>query len=271
MTFEFRGKNLHYKDDGTGNVIVLLHGYPESLNIWDDFTRDLSTSFRIVRMDLPGLGESESLADVHTMDLMAECVKALLDHLAVLEVVMIGHSMGGYVTLAFAELFPQYLRGFGLFHSMAGEDSPEGKHNRDRTIELILKNKTGFLHQFIPNLFAESSRHKFTKEIEQLQRNAVRITPKSLVASMEGMKQRPDRLHVLENSKVPVLFILGRKDSRIPVERIAPQIFLPAVTHLLFLGEIAHMGFIEARMQTMKAVKDFSENCYSLSEANHSA
>lgn len=222
-------------------------------------------------MDLPGLGESESLAEVHTMELMAESVHALLDRLGIGKCVMVGHSMGGYVSLAFAELFPDYLNGFCLFHSMAIEDSPEGKQARDRTINLILKNRIGFLHQFIPNLFAEESRTRYQNEINRLQKNAVQIMPKALVASMEGMKQRKNRLHVLEDTKVPVLFILGRKDNRIPLDKVMSQIFLPSVSQVLFLGEVAHMGFIEAFAITLKAIKDFTGTCYSLSSANHSA
>ena len=271
MTFQFHNRALHFKDEGQGPALILLHGYPESLAIWDDYAHELSKWFRIIRPDLPGLGNSAQIAEVHTMELMAEAVQALLHHLGVKKCVMIGHSMGGYVTLAFVEQYPEMVNGFGLFHSMAQDDTREGKINRDRTSEMIAKNRSGFLNQFIPNLFAPENQTKYLTQIHALQKIGSKASPEALIACMQGMKLRKKRLHVLENSRVPVLFILGFHDSKMPYDKVLAQTVLPAVCHTLTLKNAAHMGFIEERDVTMITVKSFTAGCYQLSEANHSA
>jgi len=262
MIAYLKGKNLHYKDEGSGRALVLIHGFPESIAIWEDFTRTLTRHFRVIRIDLPGHGQSGMLGEVHSMELMAEAVKAILDHAAVKECVMVGHSMGGYVTLAFAEKYPEMLNGFGLFHSQSAADSEEGKFNRERTIALIKENRYNFLHQFIPNLFAEQNRERCGEAIALLQAQAEKVTPESLVASMEGMKGRKDRTDVLAESKVPVLFILGKQDSRMPYKTIMKQAALPGHAEILLLGDTAHMGFIESPDLTLRSVRDFAEKCF---------
>lgn len=262
MIAYLEGKNLHYKDEGSGRALVLIHGFPESIAIWEDFTRTLTRHFRVIRIDLPGHGQSEMLGEVHTMEMMAEAVKVILDHAAVKECVMIGHSMGGYVALAFAEKYPEMLNGFGLFHSQSAADSEESKSNRDRTIALIKENRSNFLHQFIPNLFAEQNRERCSEAIADLQSQAEKVTPESLVASMEGMKLRKDRTHVLAESKVPVLFILGKQDSKMPYESIMKQAALTNHAEILLLGDTAHMGFIESPDLTLRSVRDFAEKCF---------
>ncbi|MEI6577114.1 MAG: alpha/beta hydrolase [Bacteroidota bacterium] len=262
MIAYFQGNPLHYKDEGTGRALVLLHGFPESISIWEDFTRTLTRHFRVIRIDLPGHGQSSLLGDVHTMELMAEAVKTVLDHANVIDCVMIGHSMGGYVTLSFAEKYPALLRGFGLFHSQAQAETEEGKTNRDRTIALIKENRQNFLHHFIPNLFAEQNKLTFADSIADLQAQAEKVKPESQVAAMEGMKQRKDHTHTLEKSKVPVLFIIGKLDSRMPYENIMKQAALPGHAEILVLGDTAHMGFIESPDITLRTIKDFAEKCF---------
>jgi pimeloyl-ACP methyl ester carboxylesterase len=262
MVFNYLDKSLNFKDEGTGPVLVLLHGYPESLVIWDGFANELSKEFRVIRPDLPGLGDSEQIAEVQSMEMMAVVVRELLGYLNVYQCVMIGHSMGGYVTLAFAELYPELLKGFGLFHSMAMEDTDEGKKNRERTIALIRQSKNSFLNQFIPNLFAEHHREGFSDQIAELQKGGNKVDSQALVALMEGMKIRKDRLDVLANSKVPVLFILGKHDSRMPVERILPQTALPIRSHTLILGDAGHMGFYEEKEISMQTIAFFTRQCF---------
>lgn len=254
---------LHYKDEGSGPVLVLLHGFTEHLGIWDSFTRQLKNHFRVIRIDLPGHGKSGMLGKIHSMELIAEAIKDILTHLKIRKCVMIGHSMGGYVTLSFASKYSSVLKGFGLFHSQAEPDTREAKTNRDRTIAIIRDNRYNWLNQFIPDLFAPHNRLKYAKEIKALQEAADTITPESLIASLEGMKRRANRLDVLIESKVPVLFIAGKMDIRIPFEKVIHQASLVQHAEILFLGNTAHMGYIEAKEETFRAVKNFTETCYS--------
>ena len=184
---------------------------------------------------------------------------------------MIGHSMGGYATLSYAARYPSTLLGFGLFHSQAKEDSPQARENRERTIALIRENRYNFLNQFIPDLFAQHNRKQFANEIKKLQAAAEQLSPESLIANIEGMKRRSDRLDVLSESRVPVLFILGRKDLRIPFQDVMEQAALPQHAEILFLGNVAHMGYLEARDITLRKIQCFVNTCQLLSTENHSA
>lgn len=257
---KFENKSLHYKTEGKGNALVLLHGFTESLDIWNDFSKELGKTFQVVSIDLPGHGKSECIAESHSMELMAECIHTVLEQLKIKECVMIGHSMGGYVTLAFAEKYPAMIRGLGLFHSSALPDTPEGKTNRSKVVEFIRNNHTEFIMNFIPDLFAEENRKKFKSEIAVLVEAAKKMTREGIIASQIGMRERPDRTHVLKEATYPILFIAGKKDTRVLFEKVLEQIAMPKDAVALLLENIAHMGYIEAREKTMHALKCFVES-----------
>jgi pimeloyl-ACP methyl ester carboxylesterase len=254
----FKGKKIYFQETGSGPAIVLLHGFLESGAIWKNFARRLSKSFKVVVIDLPGHGDSESLGPAHSMDEMAEAVNQVLKSLKIGKCLMVGHSMGGYVTLAYAEKYPRMLKGFVLFHSQAAADSPEAMANRERTIALVEKDHHGFIKNFIPDLFYPGNVLKYAGKIEALKDLADKTSKNGIIAAIRGMKTRPDRQQVLLNSKVPVLFIIGKNDTRIPVGVIIPQTLLPEHCEVLLLDHVGHMGFIEAPVKTFKALQGFA-------------
>jgi len=234
----------------------------ENLGIWDHFTNQLKGEFKIVTIDLPGHGSSEQLAEVHTMDMMAEAVKAVLEHLKIQECVMIGHSMGGYVTLEFASKYPEYLKGVGLFHSSPYNDSPEARLNRERTIELVKSDRQGFISNFIPDLFAPANRTTYASEINGLKEEASKISKYSIVAALAGMKERKDHQRAISVMDVPVLVIAGKEDQRIPVSRVIEMIALPKHCDVLILGNVGHMGYLEAKKETLEKCRYFTRKCF---------
>jgi pimeloyl-ACP methyl ester carboxylesterase len=193
------------------------------------------------------------------MELMARSVKAILDSLGVEKCIMVGHSMGGYATLEFARLFSEMLNGFVLFHSHALADSEEAKENRRRTINIVKLNRAGFIHHFIPDLFNPANVEKFKTEIETLMNQASETTGEAIIAALEGMKERRNNIGLLTSTHLPVLFIAGKHDSRIPVQNIMAQALLPSHSEVLIIGNAGHMGFIEARNETFAMIKGFCE------------
>ncbi len=256
-TFKYQKKTINYTDVGTGKSIVLIHGFTESLKIWTGFATQLSKKYRVITLDLPGHGKSDCLAKVHSMELMAEVVFALLKRIRAGKCMMAGHSMGGYVTLAFAGKYPGMLRGLTLFHSHCFADTPFEQGNRDRTIAIVNQDKFSYVAQFIPGLFPVEVHKKFSKLIERLIQRASRMEKEGVVAALEGMKIREDQSELLKNTKLPVLFILGQKDSKAPVSRLWEMIALPAVSETLILRECGHMGYIEAPEETLNAILGF--------------
>lgn len=253
----FRETPIHYRTTGTGPWVLLLHGFLESVEIWDSFAGQIEKDFSVLMVDLPGHGRSGVVDEVHSMDLMAESVLAVVDHLKIDSFAVCGHSMGGYVGLKLAEMRSGQLKGVALFHSHAAPDDEATKDNRRRTINIVKLNRTNFIHQFIPDLFAEENKERLAGEIEILTNRAASTSVKSVVAAIQGMMERKGSLDFLMSTEVPVLFVIGKNDSRMPYNKLMAQAMLPAHSEILLLDKVGHMGFIEAPEKTFPVVADF--------------
>ncbi|MBI3501493.1 MAG: alpha/beta hydrolase [Bacteroidetes bacterium] len=259
---DFRKIKVRYSDKGKGRVIVLLHGFLESQEIFDELSTKLSKSFRVIAIDLPGHGETPAIGYVHSMELMAECAKSVLDSLGIRKYVVVGHSMGGYVALAFAEMFPQNVSGLCLFHSSAMPDSDEKKKDRDRVAEIVMKDHTQFVSDLIPKLFAKENISILQDEVTKAKQIALQTPKEGIVAALKGMKERPSREMVLKNAKFPVLFIIGKQDVILAWENLLLLAGLPRKSFQLVLEHTGHMGFYEAPEETFKALRKFSAMCF---------
>lgn len=262
-TISLNGKQIHYQDEGQGDkVLVLLHGFLNSLEIWSTYVYSYMRDMRVIAIDLPGHGRTDNFDSVHTMDFMADVVKVVLDTAKVEQCVMLGHSMGGYVTLAFAEKYPYMLRGFGLLHSQAMADNNEVVKRRLETIDLAKINRPGFILDFVTGLFDESKRNTLHSEIKEVGDISIETSLESIEAAQRGMADRPDRLTVLENADMPVLFIYGKNDPRIPIEMAVAQATLPSYSEIMLLDKVGHLSFIEERDFVKPRIKNFVYSCY---------
>lgn len=257
----YHNKIIHYTTEGQGNTIVLMHGFMESLQIWEDFSFELSKNNRVVCIDLPGHGKSECIEEVHSMELFADVIKRVVDELEIPNFLLIGHSMGGYASLEFAGKYPEMLKGLVLFHSQAMSDSEEAKIMRDRSCEIVKQNRKNFITHFIPDLFADENVEKYAKEISILQSYVFDMKEEAIIAALQGMKKREAKLEVLKALNVPVLFIFGKKDKRMNLQSAMEQAQLPKHAEVLLL-ETGHMGYIEARNETLFTLKAFAEKCF---------
>lgn len=253
---------INFQDIGAGNVIVLLHGFMESLKIWDKIAEVLAESFRVISIDLPGHGKSSIIADTHPMELMAEEVKNILEILGINKCILVGHSMGGYVSMAFADLYPNLLKGLVLFHSHASADTSEAKIKRDRTIKVVGKDHINFIKEFIPDLYATFNLEKFNNEIENNVNMALQTSKDGIIAALKGMKSRKNRVEILNKLKIPILLIAGKYDKIIPVETLLGQIDNKENVVINILDDAGHMGMIESKGESIKILKDFSNRIY---------
>lgn len=263
-TVETRGARIRYTDTGKGRAVVFLHGFLESREIWEDYAQALSRRYRVICIDLPGHGKSDCIGYVHRMERMADVVKDVLDELQLRRYILIGHSMGGYVSLAFAEKYVDNLRGLCLLHSTALADSAEKRLDRDRAIRVVKREPVRFTKPFIASLFAVATARYFSKEITQLRRIAARTSRQGIVAALEGMKIRRNREVVLKFAPYPVLLIGGKRDNVIPFETLKAQAALPADGKLVELERAGHMGFIETRDTVLWHLRRFFGRCYRL-------
>lgn len=254
-------KKIFYTDSGKGKTIVLLHGFMESSEIWNEYIKSLCKSFRVITVDLPGHGRSNMFSDIHTMDMAADLIMELLQALKINEFVFVAHSMGGYISMAFAEKYPKQIKGICMLHSSAMADSDEVKEARNRTVEIVKQNRKDFISSFIPDLFAPQNVEKYPNEISKLKDIARSMNANAIVAAIEGMKERKDRQFVLSQAKYPILFIGGRFDKRIDLEKLQYQAALPKYSEVMILEDSGRMGYIEAKEVVLNRIINFASSC----------
>ncbi|MFW2135652.1 alpha/beta fold hydrolase [Chryseobacterium sp. TY4] len=207
---------LHYEISGKGReTLVLLHGFMENLEIWDDMMPHLSEDFQLVKVDLSGFGKSAPIAEIQTMELFADEIKKLTDHLEINKFHLLGHSMGGYISLAFAEKFPELLKSFTLFFSTYFEDDDEKKSIREKSLRLIEENYKAYASAGIPNFFGPDARRILKNKIQLAKEIAYTANVNGVLASQKGMKYRPNRKSVLEQFDGLILLIEGRFDNAV--------------------------------------------------------
>jgi pimeloyl-ACP methyl ester carboxylesterase len=253
------GHPLFYRVIGNGQPVVLLHGFSEDNTIWQHQEAALRTQYRLIIPDLPGSGRSAISQDM-TMEGLAASVKEIIeDELPDKEpFVLIGHSMGGYITLAFAEKYPEMLKGIGLFHSTAYADNEEKKVIRQKGIEFMLQHGAAlFTQQTTPNMFAAAFRAEHPAVVGEIIERYSNFSTDSLVQYYKSMMTRPDRTHVLEKSTCPVLFIAGEYDTAIPKEHMMQQSYLPMLSYIHLLQHSGHMGMLEEVEQSNRILADF--------------
>jgi pimeloyl-ACP methyl ester carboxylesterase len=261
-TAPFTTGKIAYTVEGKGDCLVFLHGFPMDQRVWKYFKQYFIAHFKVISIDLPGFGQSDHLAESHPMSMMADVINAVLIKEKIEKCIPIGHSMGGYVALEFAKQFQEKLKGLILFHSQAAADDDTGKTNRNKAIQSVKQSKPDFLNPFVDGLFDEiffknnPEKVHFIREICQSQ------TEQAIVAALSGMRDRNDHIDLLKRIQIPVLFILGKNDIRMPVTKIITQAVMPSHAELLILDHVAHFGFLENPEVTGMTIRKFSEKCF---------
>ncbi len=261
-TLSFRNAKVAYEVEGKGTPIVLLHGFCEAHQVWEDFKQDLlEENYRVVTIDLPGFGQSEVVRPA-SIQYYAEAVLAVLDEKKLKQVILVGHSMGGYTALALAELAPERLLGLGLFHSHPYADSAAKQEARKKQVDFIHRQGHQlYVKQLVPKLFPTKYGLSHPFDLDKLIHRAARYQADGIMAGLEAMANRPDRTEVLKQARVPVLFIVGEEDTAVHPEASRDQLSLPAVAQIHILENVGHMGMIEARRKTQLMVRQFVEFC----------
>ena len=259
MTLYYKNINISYTDAGKGTAVVLLHGFLENQIMWDNLKPELLKKYRVITLDHLGHGDTGCLGYIHTMEDMADMVHAVLHELRIRKAVFIGHSMGGYVAMAFAELYPDMVKGIVLQNSTSRADSDEKKINRDRAIKAVKRDYTGFVRLAISNLFSEENRERCKPDIEALRAQALQTPLQGIVAALEGMKVRKDREVILHFAPYPIMLVLGKKDQSLVYEEQADQVENTNVKLVTYPD--GHMSHIENRDGLLKKMLDFIRHC----------
>jgi len=260
-SFIYSNANIHYQVVGIGKTVVLLHGFGEDGSIWNLQIAALKHEYRLIIPDIPGSGQSDLVTNA-TIETYAGIIKALLEiELPTTQTcTMIGHSMGGYIALAFAAAYPNLLNGLGLVHSTAFEDSSEKKEMRSKAITFIEnKGAYSFLRTSIAGLFNETFWADNKQAMDELIEKSKSFSTAALVQYYQAMINRPERIAVLKTFLKPVLFIIGEHDKAVPLDSSLAQCYLPAISHVHILKKSAHMGMIEETEKVNRLLNNFLE------------
>ncbi len=246
---------MHVEIYGEGPTVFLLHGFLENSKIWDPFIADLSTSYRLICPDFYGHGETPQHGEMHSMELFAEAILTIMQKLEIEQAAFIGHSMGGYVAMAMADLYPERVTRLLLLNSSPQEDSEIRKKERQQVIKIVQKHKPIFMRSAITNLFAEVNRERFSEAIERHIIDAMRMETSAIVATVKGMKERRDREAVLADFAGVKWLVAGEHDNLIPLSKITHVAQHTGAELKTMLG--GHMSYIEQRDAVSATLKDF--------------
>lgn len=244
------GIQLAYQRRGSGTPLVLLHGFPLDHHLWDEVVPLLEDTFDVIAPDLRGFGNSTMIDVPHRMDDYASDIAGLLDHLNISKAAIVGHSMGGYVALAFARLYPERVRGLGLVSSQVLADSPERKEGRYKSAEDVSANGIGSV--------VESMTPKFTADrgLQSYARTSMeRQQPAAYIGALKAMAERWDSTSLLSSFHFPVVVIHGDSDSLIPIDRAREVKAALPQAHLVAISGAGHMPMMEAKEKTAEALK----------------
>ena len=265
QSFLYQSSQIFYTDNGEGNVIFLIHGFGEDASIWNLQLDFLKLKYRVIIPNLPGTNSSQLIEknDV-TIDDYANCIYHLflsIENIKAQQISMFGHSMGGYITLAFAKLFPNKLNAFGLIHSTAFADSEEKKQVRLRGIEMMQEyGAYAFLKTTIPNLFSTHFKQKNPEIVDELIENGKHFSVAGLQQYYKAIMNRKDTTETLVKSAVPVLFIMGTEDIAAPINDILQQCYLPNKAQIKVLENVGHLGMLEATKTVNETINSFLNN-----------
>jgi pimeloyl-ACP methyl ester carboxylesterase len=235
--------NLHRK------TLVLLHGHGADDTIWDYLDAAINEYFTIVRPNISLFTFCQSVEDY------ADELYRFLTNANIQKCTLIGHSMGGYIALAFAEKFPEMLEGFGLFHSTAYADDDAKKEQRGKMIELLKEEGTeAFIEKTAPNMFGDRYKELFPERVEAHIEYYKKLPAPALIAGLTAIRDRPDRTSVLASLPFPVLFIIGMQDKIIQFENVITLSEYPKQSYPFILAEAGHMGMVERPDATARMI-----------------
>jgi len=258
-SIEFEGIRISYTVQGKGKPIILLHGYMEAGEVWESLAERLEGDYRIIIPDLPGHGESGVKSEVHTMEFLASAMREVIVDAGENRVLIVGHSLGGYVTLAFVEMYPELLSGYVLFHSHPHADTPEAIVRRNREIAVVRAGRKNIMYPGnISMMFAKQNLDSMHSQVERSGKIASRNPGEGIIALLNGMIVRPSRQQVLEKGAIPLLWILGRYDLYFSPEKAQRDIGLPHNAEVVILEDSGHLGFIEETDKSVFLIKDFA-------------
>lgn len=256
-SIKYQNKKIFYRITGIGSPVMFVHGFGEHGNVFKNQVEYLKDKFQLIVPDLPGSGQSELIEDM-SMEGMAEVLHSIIHEENIDRCPVIGHSMGGYITLALMDSYPNHVSALGLFHSTTFADTEEKKETRRKGIEQTKQyGAMSFIKTVIPNLFSQETKDGRSELVDEQIASLHNFSGEALVSYYQAMIQRPDRTDLLRNTTSPVLFIMGKYDKAVSPEDALKQSHIPEKSYIHLLQHSAHMGMLEEPVICNVAIENF--------------
>ena len=259
MILDYKNANVFYTDQGKGTAVVLIHGFLENSTMWDKIVPELTKRNRVITIDLLGHGKSDCLGYVHSMELFAKTVEAVLKHLKIRKYILVGHSLGGYISLAFSKMNPSKIKGLCLLNSTSEKDSEERIKIRIRANKMVQNNFENMVKMSISNLFNQANLLIYKEEIEAIKKVALQTSLQGYIAANEGMSLRLNTNAVLTDNNFKKLIIVGEKDLVLDLETSKKEAVKTNSELVVFSN--GHMSHIENKDELIITLKNFLKNC----------
>lgn len=254
----FDGAATRYKVTGSGPAVMLVHGFVEEGSMWDGPVRSLAKHFKVIVPDLPGFGKSALFGKKLTMEMYAEYIKAIAEKEKLKKFTLLGHSMGGYIVLYYAEKYGSTLNGFGLVNSHCFADTDDKKANRQKGIDHVKQYGTKtFVKELMLSIFHPKYIKQHKKVLDGIIAKALKYTPDAIMRANAAMMNRADKSSALVNAKVPVLLISGKDDTSAPLPYSLKQATFAPVSDFHLFAECKHMSVFERSRETSKIIREF--------------
>lgn len=249
---------IGYTDTGIGRPVVLIHGYPFNRSLWNEQIAALSSSYRVIAPDLRGFGESDAAPGTATMNVMAQDVALLLNHLGIARATIGGLSMGGYVALAFYKQLPSHVRTLILADTRAQGDTDEGKQARAQQAEkAINEGMAGIADAMLPKLLTPETVSKRPEVVKRVRDMMLKTKPEGAAAALHGMAERDDQTELLAKIMVPTLIMVGTEDAITPVADSEKMHAAIRGSRLVVIENAGHVSNLERTEQFNDALLSF--------------
>lgn len=264
--YDYGEDQLAYFDEGSSSLnnkttLLLIHGFGEDHCIWKNQIHFLSQYYRVIAPNLPGV-HCKPLHIHHTeapsIGKYVEVMHELMHHLHIEKYYVLGHSMGGYIGLAFADYYVKHVIGLGLIHSTSFEDSSAKKESRLKVAEFIQEYGTQkFLETSTQNLFGNAFKQAHPDKVQDVMDSVSDITPEAMIQFVMAMRNRRSHQHMLTEKRIPIWMIVGEEDIAVPLEDSLQQTQLLPPNNVIILKHVGHMGMLEATEQVNNALLGF--------------
>ncbi|NJN28778.1 MAG: alpha/beta hydrolase [Cyclobacteriaceae bacterium] len=252
-------KHIFFYETGSGFPLIFLHGFCESSDIWMALSEELSDRYRIICPDLPGFGQSPLPEEPFSLQSIGDGLVAWLKNMDIDQCIVIGHSLGGYISLEILRKHPDFVAGIGLLNSSAFGDSQEKKDNRNKLIEFIDRNGVEpFINTFVPSLFYPPTIAKHQETLESISSKAMDIDPQSVMQYAAAMRERPDSVDLLHKYRDRIMLIAGEFDQNVPLEKSLQMKKILDDDNVSIVPDSAHMSLFEQSEMCYGAIRKFA-------------